>query len=198
MAQLDDGTGTAPYSGGGSGAAGGTSDVELTFADVEKIGQDTAALSDDATAAKSTLAGARGHAAAFGSYAPARAVYAHHQAVVDVFEETLAAITKDLDDFGNTIVQAVHAYEQTDQDAAASLAAVAAGLDPRGVHDTYVDSRNKQGEKLDNVEIDDPAALAGQHPDLDPDAIQALKDAHDDDGAHDTAHGIAFQRGGTP
>jgi len=175
MVQFDDGSGAAP-SGSGSGSAGGGNDVELTFGDVEKIGQDTAALSGDAEAAKALLGDARGHGAAFGSYPPAQALQAHHQAVVGVFEDTLAAITTDLDHFGNTIVQAAHAYEQTDEDARASLTSVASQLDPRGLTDRYTDARNQQGEKLDDVTSDDLNNFAGDHPDLDEGVRDELND----------------------
>jgi len=176
MAKIDDGPGAAPYAGGGSGAPGGASDVELTFGDVEKIGQDTAALSGDAEAAKALLADARGHGAAFGSYPPAQALQSHHQAVVNVFEDTLTGITTDLDNFGNTIVQAAHAYEQTDEDARASLASIGSTLDTTALTDRYTDARNQQGEKLDDVTSDDLNNFAGDHPDLDDGVRDELND----------------------
>lgn len=191
MAKIDDGPGAAPYAGGGFGAPGGASDVELTFGDVEKIGQDTAALSGDAEAAKARLADARGHGAAFGSYPPAQALQAHHQAVVNVFEDTLAAITTDLDNFGNSIVQAVHSYEQTDDDAAASLASVASTLSAAPpVREQYDQSRNKQRDTLDDVTIDDPDTYGEQLPDLDQDALDAIKGGRDGDGG-----GVGYQDG---
>jgi hypothetical protein len=192
MAQIDDGTGAAPM-GGGSGAGGGN-DVELTFGDVEKIGQDTAALSGDAEAAKARLADARGHGAAFGSYPPAQALQAHHQAVVNVFEDTLAAITADLDNFGTTIVQAAHAYEQTDEDARASLAAVAAQLDPQGLTDRHTDARNQQGEKLDDVTSDDLNDFAGDHPDL-PESVTNDMNEFTGNGHPDAVPGSGFHDG---
>jgi hypothetical protein len=196
MAQLDDGSGTAPnYGGGSGGAGGGASDVELTFSDVEKIGQDTAALSGEAEAAKAVLGDARGNAGAFGSYPPALALHEHHQAVVNVFEDTLAAITTDLDTFGNTIVQAVHAHEQTDEDARATLASVASTLSAAPhLRDQYDQSRNNQRDTLADVTVDDPDALAEQHPELDPDAIDAIRRTQGDG----TGDGGAFEGGDGP
>jgi hypothetical protein len=195
MAQHSDGPGTAPTPGGGSGAAGGTNDVELTFADVEKIGQDTSALSAEAQAAKASLGDARGDSGSFGSYGPARAVYAHHQAVVNVFEDTLAAITTDLDDFGNAIVQAVHAYEQTDDNASASLASVAAKLDPNGLRDRNEESRNQQGNKLDDVTTDDLKDFEGEHPDLDGDVAEDVRHFINGGNSGDSGAGGAFSDG---
>jgi uncharacterized protein YukE len=229
MSQYEDGSGTAPSTGGGSGAAGGSdvpliykpgektgldfggttaptdffnfggaNDVELTYGDVEKIGQETAALADEAEAAKTLLGDARGHAAAFGSYPPAQALQSHHQAVVNVFEATLGAITTSLDDFGNTIVQAAHAYEQTDEDVRASLVAIGTQVDTSSVRDEYNNARRDQNDpdrnhpdKLDDVTIEDPDGLAAEHPDLDQDAVDALKDSRGDD-AHAGSGGGAF------
>jgi hypothetical protein len=159
MSLDENGSGTAPSTGGGSGAAGGTPDIELTFADVEKIGQDTAALADKAAAASSSLADARGHAAAFGSYPPAQALQSHHQAVVGVFEETLAAIRTDLDNFGAAIVQASHAHEQNDDDTYATLVSLNSTLNGNPVWDRYVDARNQQGHQLEDVELEHPEQL---------------------------------------
>jgi hypothetical protein len=182
MAQIDDGPGAAPYAGGGSGGAG---DVELTFSDVEKIGQDTAALSGEAQAAKASVADARGAAAAFGSYGPAQAVFAHHQAVVNVFEDTLAAITTDLDNFGNAIVQAVHAHEQTDSDAAASLASVGSRLTPDALKDRYDEARNQQGQKLDNVGLVGADDIVADNPGL-KDAVDAVNGSGGDNDTTDS------------
>lgn len=178
MVQYEDGSGTAPSTGGGSGAA---ADIEITFADVEKIGHDTAGLAAEASAAKTSLGDARGHSAAFGSYPPARGLYTHHQAVVGVFEETLTAMTTDLENFGATIVQASHAHEQNDTDTLATLSGLASKLDTRSLRDTYIDARNQQGDKLTDVKLDNPDAMAEKLPDLDQSVLDAVDDAHTDD-----------------
>lgn len=180
MVQYEDGSGTAPSTGGGSGAA---ADIEITFADVEKIGHDTAGLAAEASAAKASLGDARGHSAAFGSYPPAKGLYAHHQAVVGVFEETLTAMTTDLENFGSTIVQASHAHEQNDADTLATLSSLASKLDSSTLKDKYIDARNQQGDKLTDVKIDNPDAMAEELPDLDQSVLDAVDEAHTDDDA---------------
>jgi hypothetical protein len=172
---FDDRDGTAsPYAGGGAGVTPGTG-IELTFEDVEKIGRDTAALSGTADAARTAVAGAKGDPGYFGQYPLAQQVFAQHQAVAGVFEQTLGSVSTDIDDFGHTIIQAVHQHAQTDDEVLTSLTTVAATLKGNPLRDTFDHARNQAGYDLVDVELDgeEQEQLGQDHPAVEP-AIEAL------------------------
>jgi hypothetical protein len=174
---FDDRDGTAsPYSGGGAGATSGTPDVELTFEDVEKIGRDTAALAGTADSARTAVAGTKGDPGYFGQYPMAQQVFAQHQAVASVFEETLGSVSTDIDDFGHTIIQAVHQHAQTDDEVLGSLTTVASTLKGGNpLRDTFDHARNQAGYDLLDVQLDgeEQQQLGQAHPAVEP-AIDAL------------------------
>ncbi|QGG42780.1 hypothetical protein [Aeromicrobium yanjiei] len=141
--------GTAPaFGGSGSGAH-----IELTIEEVEKIGRATAALNERAQAARTELADAAG-GGGFSSYPSAQALFDQHQAVVEVFDKTLAAMTTDLDDFGSTIVQAAHNHDQTDNDVLATMAMIAAKVDTASLIKAHEQARNEAGHRLQEPDTD--------------------------------------------
>jgi hypothetical protein len=173
---FDDRDGTAsPYAGGGAGATPGTPDVELTFEDVEKIGRDTAALASTADSARTAVAGTKGDPGYFGQYPMAQQLFAQHLAVASVFEETLGSVSTDIDDFGHTIIQAVHQHAQTDDEVLVSLTTVASTLTGNPLQDTFDQARNRAGYDLLDVELDgdEQQQIEQDHPAVEP-AIDAL------------------------
>ncbi|NRQ48611.1 hypothetical protein [Aeromicrobium stalagmiti] len=192
----DDDSATAPATGGG----GSTADLELTIEDVEKIGQDTSALTAKTQAALAMLADAKGSPGDFSSYGPAQALFAQHQAVVEVFEKTLSAMTTDIDDFGATIVQAARNHAQTDGDVLAALTAIGSKVTGSVTRSAHNDARNEGGyalldadEQLDSdSEID---TYGEKHEEvLDP-SINALRPQ---DEGHAGTGGAALDGNGPP
>ncbi|WP_159085920.1 hypothetical protein [Aeromicrobium chenweiae] len=141
--------GTAPANGGGGSGA----DIELTIEDVEKIGHDTAALTETAALARTQLADAAA-GGGFSSYPSAAALYDQHQAVVEVFDKTLAAVTTDIDDFGHTIVQAAHNHAQTDADVLATLTVIASKVSNEPLTRAHNQARNEAGHRLKEPDTD--------------------------------------------
>lgn len=196
----DDDSATAPASGGGG--------IGLTPEEIEKRGNDVAALASEAQSAMTRIAQARGDAGAFGSYPTAVELFSHHQAVVGVFEETLGAITADIDDFGATIVRAARNHVQTDGNVLNTLTAITATVPSGTIGNHFMDARNNQGNQLANTVIDDPSQLEG-NAHLNADAVAVLNggeidasgatptisagiDTGSDTGSSDGDQGLAF------
>lgn len=135
--------GTAPAFGG----SGSGTHIELTIEEVEKIGRATAALNERAQTARTELADAAG-GGGFSSHPSAQALYDQHQAVVEVFDKTLAAMTTDIEDFGHTIVQAAHNHDQTDNDVLATMSLIAAKVDTQALRNAQEQARNQAGHRL--------------------------------------------------
>jgi hypothetical protein len=135
--------------------------LHVSIEEIRKIANSTFGdLKDDTQTEKQRFAKADVGHGPFTSYPMAQALATQHEAAFSVFTETIDGVLRDLDKFQNALLDSAKEYENTDDAAAAALAAVdskfdsARGLDTQNAFDG---ARHDQGNALHTPESDDAA-----------------------------------------
>lgn len=141
----------------GGGAAGG--DIALDFEDLRAIGEHTSSTAAEARTAGSAISATRGEHGRYSSYPVAQQLAAHHDAVADVFTQTLQALSQEMEEFGVALKQCATNYADADDGIQAALASVCSRLTSGNATTAAYDSaRAEAGNRLvreDDAALDD-------------------------------------------
>jgi hypothetical protein len=100
---------------------------------------------------------------AFSTYPVAQSLGRQHQAAVAVFAQTMDGVLRDLDNFQTALLDSAKEYENTDDAAAAALAAVDSKFDTNlalDAQNAWDGARHEQGSALETPESDQATTAA--------------------------------------
>jgi hypothetical protein len=132
--------------------------------EIRKIANSTFGDLHDQTAAKALqFSNADVDGSAFSTYPTAQSLGKQHQAAVAVFTETMNGVLRDLETLQSALLDSAKEYENTDDAAAAALAAVDSKFgeaDTLATNRSWNDARLDQGSSLKTPESDAPTTAA--------------------------------------
>ncbi|MEV7397663.1 hypothetical protein [Aeromicrobium sp. NPDC092404] len=138
--------------------------LNVSIAEIRKIANSTFGDLQDQTRTKAQqFSSADVDGSAFSTYPVAQSLGQQHQAAVAVFTQTMDGVLRDLERFQGALLDSAKEYENTDDAAAAALAAVDNKFSDRDTLDTtnsWNSARHEQGDSLKTPESDQPTTAA--------------------------------------
>jgi hypothetical protein len=151
--------------------------LHVSIEEIRKIANSTFGNLQDHTQTKANqFSHADVSESAFSNYPLAQSLGRQHQAAVAVFTQTMDGVLSDLENFQAALLASAKEYENTDDGAAAALAAVDSKFSDRytlNTQNSFDDARHEQGDALEAPKSDDAVPAADHAPAVTPDSSES-------------------------